>query len=81
METVKNQVSQETITMPKLFLSGKPTISGQTITWTARDLLCFLDNENTKSFKIKDDDAENFRLSKNIFSYFLIESRASFLKK
>lgn len=77
---LKNQVSQETIIMPKLFLSGKPTISGQTITWTARDLLYFLDNENTKSFRIKDDDAESFRLSKNIFSYFLIESRASFLK-
>lgn len=39
---LKTKASQETITMPKLFLSARPTISGQTITWVARDLLSFL---------------------------------------
>ena len=41
---IKNSVSQEIIIMPKMFLSARPTISGQTITWVAKDLLYFLDD-------------------------------------
>lgn len=48
---LKNQVSQEIIPMPKMFLSAKPTISGQTITWTAKDLMFFLDSTQVKSFE------------------------------
>lgn len=41
---VRNQAPQEIITMPKMFLSARPTISGQTITWVARDFLWFAEN-------------------------------------
>ena len=75
---LKNQVTKETIAMPKLFLSAKPTISGQTITWSARDLLYFLEDEKVKSFKIGSSSGD-YRLLKNVLSYFLIDSRACFL--
>lgn len=42
---VKNETTQEVITMPKLFLSAKPTISGQTITWVAKDVFSSLGEE------------------------------------
>lgn len=35
----------ETVTLPSMFLVARPTVEGHTITWTARDLLYFL-NEN-----------------------------------
>lgn len=41
---VRNQAPQEIFTMPKMFLSARPTISGQTITWVARDFLWFAEN-------------------------------------
>ena len=47
---IKNSVSQETIKMPKMFLSAKPIVNGQTITWTARDFLSFLDKKIIKSY-------------------------------
>ena len=75
---LKNQVTKETIAMPKLFLSAKPTISGQTITWVARDLLYFLEDEKVKNFKIGASSGD-YRLLKNVLSYFLIDSRACFL--
>jgi hypothetical protein len=40
---LKEEVLQETVKMPKMFLTARPTISGQTITWVARDLLYFFD--------------------------------------
>ena len=36
--------SKYRIVCPKLFLTAKPEIKGQTITWTAKDLLFFLDS-------------------------------------
>lgn len=40
---VKNKVLQETIKFPTMFLTARPTINGKTITWNARDFLCFCD--------------------------------------
>lgn len=45
---LKKTVPQETIEMPIMFLSAKPTIKGQTITWVAKDLLSFLENPISK---------------------------------
>lgn len=39
---VKNEVSAERVTVPRLFLSATPTIEGATIKWKAVDLLYFL---------------------------------------
>ena len=75
---LKSQVTKETIAMPKLFLSARPTISGQTITWVARDLLYFLEDEKVKNFRIGSSSGD-YRLLKNVLSYFLIDSRACFL--
>jgi hypothetical protein len=41
---IKNQTTKETIYMPKLVLSARPSISGNVITWNAKDVLYFLDN-------------------------------------
>lgn len=42
---LKNDVSQEKIKMPTLFLNARPIIDGQTITWTAKDTLSLLSEE------------------------------------
>lgn len=78
-KNLKNQVEQENIKLPSLFLVGKPVFENQTITWTAKDILHFLTDENVKSFKIDDDNNEDYRLLKDVFAYFLINSRASFV--
>lgn len=71
---VKNKVSQEIITMPKMFLSARPTISGQTITWVAKDLLSFANEKQIYEFK----GGENVTL-KNVISYFILNMRGVFL--
>lgn len=73
---VKKEVSQETITMPKLFLSAKPTISGQTITWVARDLISFINETQTKEFR--GDEFQDITL-KNAISYFVLNARGGFV--
>ena len=45
---LKKTIPQETIKIPTMFLSAKPTIKGQTITWVAKDLLSFLENSVSK---------------------------------
>lgn len=68
---VKRGVSKEKITFPRMFLVAKPTIQGQTITWTARDLFYFLNQTHTKSFKKN----INYR---NPIRWFLLEERGNF---
>lgn len=68
---LKRQVSQEIITVPKLFLTAKPTINGQTITWVARDFLYFLTERQIKSFATDIPFANPLR-------YFLINERGNF---
>lgn len=41
---------KQKISFPTMFLSARPTISGQTITWVARDIMFFLDKQQSKSF-------------------------------
>lgn len=76
---LKSQVSQEIIKPPKMFLTAKPTIQGQTITWVARDLLYFLDEVQTKAFYGKDfiDDPDKIHYL-NPFIYVLVNERGRF---
>ena len=74
---IKNEVSQEVITLPNLFLSAKPTIDGQIITWVAKDFLSFVEDSETKEFC--GDEVENIYLV-NAISYFLLNARSGFLK-
>lgn len=68
---VKRGVSKEKITFPTMFLVAKPTIQGQTITWTARDLFYFLNQTHAKSF------SENINY-RNPIRWFLLEERGNF---
>ena len=68
---VKRGVSKEKITFPTMFLVAKPTIQGQTITWTARDLFYFLNQTHAKSF------AENINY-RNPIRWFLLDERGNF---
>lgn len=70
-KNVKRGVSKETVKLPTMFLVAKPTIQGQTITWTARDLLYFLNQTHTKSFSPD----INYR---NPIRWFLLEERGNF---
>ena len=68
---VKRGVSKETVKLPTMFLVAKPTIQGQTITWTARDLFYFLNQTHAKSF------AENINY-RNPIRWFLLDERGNF---
>jgi hypothetical protein len=70
-KNVKRGVSKETVKLPTMFLVAKPTIQGQTITWTARDLFYFLNQSHTKSFA----QDINYR---NPIRWFLLEERGNF---
>lgn len=59
------------IPMPRMFLVSKPVIDGKKITWTARDLLYFLTESQTKSFTAD----VPYR---NALRWFLLEERANF---
>lgn len=51
---LKNKVNTETIDFPVLFLEDKPVIDNMTITWTAKDLLSFLNKPIKKTFVSND---------------------------
>ena len=68
---VKNNVLKETINFPTLFLTAKPVIEGQTITWTARDLMYFLTEKQVKSFDANIDFVNPMR-------YFVLNERGNF---
>jgi hypothetical protein len=68
---VKRGVTKETVKLPTMFLVAKPTIQGQTITWTARDLFYFLNQSHAKSF------AENINY-RNPIRWFLLDERGNF---
>lgn len=69
---LKKQSPQEVIKVPKMFLTAKPVIKGQTITWTARDFLFFLVERQVKSFKTGIDFLNPIR-------YFLVNERGNFI--
>lgn len=76
---LKAEPSKETITMPKLFLSARPTISGQTITWTAKDCLSFIEEETVYMFDGKSYSAVSPKEYINPIIYLLINSRSAFI--
>ena len=45
-----NSVASEEIKLPRMFLEARPTISGGKIKWVAKDLMYFLDFQQTKAF-------------------------------
>lgn len=73
---IKNGVAQETIKMPKLFLTAKPSIEGQTITWMAKDLLSFAIEEQVYEFNGE----KNSPALKNCVSFFTLNARSPFVK-
>ena len=68
---VKRDVIKETVKLPTMFLAANPTVQGQTITWTARDLFYFLNQTHTKSFALN----INYR---NPIRWFLLAERGNF---
>lgn len=62
---------KQKISFPKMFLSARPTISGQTITWVARDIMFFLDKQQSKSFSVDIPFVNPMR-------WFLADERATF---
>lgn len=71
---VKDETSIETIRVPRMFLEARPTISGTTITWKAKDILYFLDEKIIKSFNARSD---GNRINPAI--YLLVDARGAFL--
>lgn len=67
----ESDTEQTVLNMPRMFLVSKPVIDGRTITWTARDLLYFLTESQTKSFTAD----VPYR---NALRWFLLEERANF---
>jgi hypothetical protein len=74
---LKNTPRRETITLPKMFLSARPTIQGKTITWTAVDVLSFLTQAETKGFF--DFAASSGLPFANPMVYMLVNARSAFL--
>ncbi len=72
---IKNDIIFEKITFPKMFLSARPVIEGQTITWTANDVLSFLEDKQVKPFC--NDSPIPFS---NPVAYLLLYQRGSFLE-
>lgn len=72
---LKSQNSQETIVLPKMFLSARPTINGQTITWVAKDLLSFINEVQTQEFE----GHKRVIPLKNAISFFVLNARGGFL--
>ena len=70
---VKRDVLKETVKLPTMFLAANPTVQGQTITWTARDLFYFLNQTHAKSFDRNK--SINYR---NPIRWFLLEERGNF---
>lgn len=73
---LKSNVPTVTVTTPLMFLEATPTVSGQTITWTAKDALSFLTENQTKAFLV------NTAITSipyyNPIVYLLINARAAF---
>lgn len=78
---LKSTVGTETITMPKMYLAARPTVEGTTITWTATDLISFLDEKQTKSFLIDGYlGTELYTIPfENPLIYILTDARSNFL--
>jgi hypothetical protein len=77
---VKNEVIAETVQMPTLYLEARPTIDGQTIKWTAKDILYFLTETQTKAFGYYAENDINVAPSiYNVLIYFILNARSGFL--
>jgi hypothetical protein len=70
-KNVAKGVEAETIEFPTMYLVGKPVVDGQTITWTARDLMFFLNTHNSDGFVAGIDYVNPARR-------FLLDERANF---
>lgn len=73
--------SVEVIKMPKMYLSAQPTLKNSTITWVARDILYFLNQEQLKEFipfePSEGVDSLNYY---EILKWVLVDTRGNFIK-
>jgi hypothetical protein len=67
----------ETVTMPIMYLDARPTIEGNVITWTAKDILQFLPFEETKAFRLLLED--EYITDVNAINYFVLNGRSAYL--
>lgn len=78
---LKKDVEKEIISLPIMFLTAKPTIENQTITWTAKDLLYFLEEPQVKSFYFNYVQSNPLKFGIeyiNPIRYFLLSERGNF---
>lgn len=76
-QTWKFSPIKEVVKAPTLFLTARPEIKNNTITWTARDFLYFLEQKQLKAFKQKPNTVVRF---KNPILYLLVMARQDFLE-
>lgn len=74
---LKNNIPTYTVKMPLLFLSATPEASGQTITWTAKDALSFLTENQIKSFLVNTGATTEIPFY-NPIVHLLVNARAAF---
>ncbi len=74
---LKNNIPMYTVKMPLLFLSATPEASGQTITWTAKDALSFLTENQVKSFLVNTGETTELPFY-NPIVYLLVNARSAF---
>lgn len=70
----------ETLYAPKLYLDARPSIKNNIITWTAKDLLFFMNGEVLKSFAISLSSEETSIPYVNPIVYLILNERGSYIK-
>ena len=69
--------SVEIITMPKMYLSVQPTLKNSIITWTARDILFFLNQQQFKEFA--EGESGEFKDYASVVNWVLVDARSNYL--
>ena len=77
-QTWKFKPAFEKVKMPMLFLTARPEIKNNTVTWIARDFLYFLNEPVRKSFNYIY--TQDVLLFKNPILYLLVSARQQFLR-
>lgn len=70
----------EILYAPKLYLNARPSIKNNIITWTAKDLLFFMNGEVLKSFSISLSSEETSIPYVNPIAYLILNERGSYTK-
>lgn len=70
----------EILYAPQLFLDARPSIKNNIITWTAKDILFFMNGEILKSFAISANSYETTIPYVNPIIYLILNERGSYIK-